>query len=331
MRIENSGDCYLSCLRGLLLGLVVVLVGLLATNNAAAGNVYRWVDAQGKVHFGDRPATTDHAEQLDVEVGQGWQPFAIQVFYEAGLASLPQQPLDQARIQREVNWVYRFYDQVLYFDFFRQVPVSIHVFPDVGSYQRYVSAHVAGPFPPSLGIYLPVSNEIAVYLQPSELGGIENTYNTIRHEVSHAIMDSLASRLPLWLNEGVAEQMETLSWADNRFVIDAHQMNRAVLDHYRDQAMDVLAFVEIPGDEWQARLESGPNQAMAGQLVYRLLSTSYGRACVTRLLQDYKRGERLRSYYLLDKHYIGSVAAFKLHWSQWLASGMKQPERVVLQ
>ena len=34
----------------------------------AAAEVYRWVDEQGKVHFGDRPPATAPAEALDLDV-----------------------------------------------------------------------------------------------------------------------------------------------------------------------------------------------------------------------------------------------------------------------
>lgn len=46
--------------------LALLLVCLLVAGPASAGKVYRWVDAQGRVHYGDRPAPgARDLQQLD--------------------------------------------------------------------------------------------------------------------------------------------------------------------------------------------------------------------------------------------------------------------------
>lgn len=35
--------------------LTILVIGLLLTANATAADIYQWTDAQGRVHFGDRP------------------------------------------------------------------------------------------------------------------------------------------------------------------------------------------------------------------------------------------------------------------------------------
>jgi len=55
---------------------LVVLVLLLAiAGNAAAAKVYRWVDEDGNVHFGDRPADSD-AQELEIKPRQPAAPAA---------------------------------------------------------------------------------------------------------------------------------------------------------------------------------------------------------------------------------------------------------------
>ncbi len=44
----------------------VAAILLLTAMGAGAGEVYRWVDAQGQVHFGDRPDATASATRIDV-------------------------------------------------------------------------------------------------------------------------------------------------------------------------------------------------------------------------------------------------------------------------
>ena len=297
---------------------------------SAYGEIYRWVDAQGKVHFGDRPPSTQKTEKLDIDIQNNWKPFDIKVYFQHQLLSGSSSQIDVSRIQKDVNLVYRFFDEILYFDFYKQLPVTIKIFPDVSSYQAYLLQITGRSFGGTKGIYLGKHHEIAVYLHAESIGGIESTHQTIKHEVSHAILHSLARLVPHWLHEGLAEQMETLTFVDGAFVILPHKINRRHLVRRRDQTMKVLEFVEIPSTHWRAHGAAASNYAMAGQLIYRLFSTTYGRSCVTRLLQNYKRGERLRSYYLLDKHYIGGAEAFRVHWEQWIKTDMQEPRRVVL-
>ena len=306
------------------------VLSLMLWAGVCQAEIYRWVDDNGKVHFGDRPPATQKTEKLEINTHTDWKPFDIKVYYQNQLLSEGSSTIDVSRIQRSVNLVYRFFDEILYFDFYKQVPVTIKVFPDMATYSAHVMKVTGRPAGYTKGIYIGQTHEIALYFHTEKMGGIESTHQTIKHEVSHAILHSLARLVPHWLHEGLAEQMETLVFQDGQFVIRPHEQNRAFLVRNRDRTMKVLDFVEIRSDHWRAHSATATNYAMAGQLIYRLFSTSYGRSCVTRLLQDYKRGERLRSYYLLDKHYIGGAETFRVHWEQWSKTDMSQPRSVVL-
>ncbi|MCD8522844.1 MAG: DUF4124 domain-containing protein [Saccharospirillaceae bacterium] len=319
------------CRRNAVAAAIKCVVFWLLSASVAQAAVYRWVDERGQVHFSDKPHKQAEVLELKPQGNHGWQPLDIRVTQEGRLASSAQQ-LDLARIKREVNEVYRFYDQVMYFDFYRQVPVNIHLLADQQEYMAFVQRISGYSAANSLGVYLPKTHEIAVFIHDDASGGIESTYKTIRHEASHAILHSLAQILPDWLNEGMAEQMETLRYGAEGFSISRHDNNRRALIAREKNAMDVLTFIEVRSDDWRnANHQHGVNQQMAGQLVYMLLSTSYGRSLITRLLQDYKRGVNKRAFYLLDEHYIGGAQALKIHWENWLKSGMVAPADIRLQ
>ena len=53
--------------------LIATLV-LLATDAPAKDEVYRWVDENGVVHFGDRPDEQTEAELIDIQVSEGSGP-----------------------------------------------------------------------------------------------------------------------------------------------------------------------------------------------------------------------------------------------------------------
>ena len=52
-------------------GFLAVLLVVLPAGTAAAGEVYRWTDAEGNVHFGDRPPDQDRAQKLDLRTRPG--------------------------------------------------------------------------------------------------------------------------------------------------------------------------------------------------------------------------------------------------------------------
>lgn len=302
---------------------VAICLSLLLLNPVHAA-VYKWTDAHGQVHFSDRPLD-QNAKAIEIKAqASAWQPLDIQVIQQGSL-KYSAEKLDKARVVADVNNVYRFYKDVIYFDFYRQVPVTIHLLPDREEYLTFVRQQLGQDASNSLGIYIPKLHQIAVYMHEDNYGGVSSTYATIRHEASHAILHSLAQRLPVWLHEGMSEQMETLMLEGGQLTIRSHRRNRAeVLNSGVYQ--DVLAFLEMPSAQWQRdNFREGRNQALAGQLVFKLLSTTYGRSLITRLLQDYKRGVNMRAFYLLDEHYVGGSAALKIHWEQWLKAGMDTP------
>lgn len=304
---------------------------------SGVAGIYKWVDENGKTHFGDKPRQQKaiNAEKLDIQSNnKQWQALNIEVLYQGSLASEQnsnKKQLDQKRIQTEVNWVYRFYDEILYFDIYHKVPVKINVLKNELEYQNYLQRVHGSRVDNSLGVYLPQRHEIAVYLLPEQYGGKEGTYRTIKHEASHAILHSLAGNIPSWLNEGMAEQVEFMTFDGQHFIIPRHEQNHRQILAWRTNLIPVDTFIEIDSRAWRAQQDAGkPTQSMAGQLVYLSLSKSYGRSFITRLLQDYKRGVNLRSFYLLDQHYIGGASTFKLHWQQWLSEGMAAPQQIIL-
>lgn len=48
--------------------LVVALAGILCAGNAAAAEIYRWTDADGVMHFSDRPPTSDQQSHATMTV-----------------------------------------------------------------------------------------------------------------------------------------------------------------------------------------------------------------------------------------------------------------------
>jgi hypothetical protein len=304
--------------------LATALLGLFGS--VASAEIYRWTDAQGRVHFGDRKLERVDQVALDVKTASSqWQPYAIVI--ETVGVDLTE--AERERIKVDVNNVYRFFDNVLFFDMYKTVPVKIRIYPDVDGYQTYVTQVLGVPPPPSRGVYLSRSNEIVVYIQSDR----RSTFATIKHETSHAIVDTITPFTTAWLNEGLAEQMEMLELENDRLVIGRNPENKYFVQQLVAQSnglIDLQKLFSLPSDEWRRHhSDSGiPLYCQTGELVYFLMTSAPGRNFVVRLLHRYERGTRELSSRLVDQDYTGGIEAMQGGWNHWLShAGV---ERIIL-
>ena len=286
----------------------------IGTSEPARGDIYRWVDDKGRVHFGDKDNSKRNSkkasEKIELRVApSNWQRFDIKVTsIDVRLTDLETQ-----QIISDVNNVYEFFDTVMYFDFFRTVPVNITIVKNKKKYGEYLQKTI-GKNLPSRGMYISKNHEIVLYMRKNRKG----TLATIKHETSHAIIDSIAPNTPAWLNEGLAEQMETLEREDMRLVTHQHKENRSIIN--RVTMLPLREMLDLKSRKWRDKLATTDTylQAQAGEFVFFLLATTTRKSFVTSMLQEYKRGSRMRSLYLVRDNYIGDVGGMEVEWVMWL-------------
>lgn len=287
--------------------------------------IYKWVDDQGRVHYGDRAQSESKAEQVELaNETTYWKPYEIEIKWDS--VELSREEIE--RIADDVNNVYRFYDHVIYFDMYKTVPVKIRIFPDSGPYYEYIQKVTKKPPTPSWGVFIFKNNEIVVYMRDQR----EKTFNTIKHETSHAILYTMARGTPIWLNEGMAELMEHLVEEEGQLVIYPHKANANVLRKakQKNKLDDIERFLDLQSKQWRA-LNHGSDyffQSMAGEFIFFLFSTNTDRTFVRKLLQNYKRGGNLRSLYLVDDYYLGGRGGLNLKWRNWLLKQNHQAIRL---
>lgn len=283
----------------------------------ACAEVYQWTDERGGVHFGDRKLGGVKQTELNVSTAHSqWQPYAIAI----ETLGVELSAAERTRIALDVNNVYRFFDNVLFFDMYKTVPVKIRIYPDVKTYQAYLAAVVSGPLLPSRGVYLPRNNEIVVYIQPRRAA----TFETIKHETSHAIVDTITPFTTAWLNEGLAEQMETLELDGDRLVITRNPENKYFVEQLGAEHHGLIGLEKLfalPSDEWRSHHSNTgvPLYCQTGELVYFLLNSVAGRNFIVRLLHRYERGTRELSSRLVEQDYTGGIQAMQGAWNHWLS------------
>jgi len=298
----------------------VLLSFVLINSQLSYAEIYKWVDDKGRIQFSDRKVDNVQQEVVKpiVQASQ-WSRYNIDI--QAEDVSLSKAEVDS--IHNSVNHVYEFYDRVLHFDFYKTVPVKIHLLKDKATYYQYLTEAYGKKPPSSYGIYYPKDNQIFVYIREDR----DATFRTIRHEVSHAIVDTITPYAPAWLNEGLAEQMETLKKVSGQLHISQHKSNHknVIYKMKKNKLIGVEKFLQLPSPKWRhaSANRNGSLQSQAGEFVHFLLSSPTDRNFIVRLMHIFERGDRTISYYLVDKNYIGGVRSLGMKWNRWLTSKRK--------
>lgn len=283
--------------------------------NSGYAKIYKWVDEGGKIHFSDREDHSVEQEVINVKPGASkWSRFDIRI--KAVDVALSDE--ENQQIVDGVNNVYEFFDRVMSFDMYRTVPVNILILKDRTEYRNYLVRKNRGLAVASYGLYMPSEHQIVVYVQKNR----SRTFKTIKHEVSHAVVDTIVPYAPAWLHEGLAEQMEMLERDQTGLYFERHEENLRVVAQAREQGRltGIEQFLKLPSNRWRHSEMSGHGslRAQSGQFLSFLLSKPTRRNFVVRLMHNFNRGDRTLAYYLVDDNYIGGVNMLGLDWSRWL-------------
>jgi hypothetical protein len=81
-------------------------------------------------------------------------------------------------------------------------PIQVYLFKSDKNYRRFLKAHFPD-FPKRRAFFVQRKGELSVYAHFSD-----RVAEDLRHEVSHGYMHSVMRRVPLWLDEGLAEYFE---------------------------------------------------------------------------------------------------------------------------
>lgn len=296
--------------------LSLIVYFILFFSFCAHSEIYSWKDKDGKIHFGDKVIADVEQKSVDLKLKKSkWKRYSIEVNDVDNILT----DNERQRIDIDVNTVYQFYDEKLYLDFYKTVPVKIRLYEKQEGYQRYLSGRGYKNTKGTRGMYFPQSNEIVLYLNKKERW---RTFWTIKHETSHAVVDSLTEYTPAWFNEGLAENMESLGYRDGDFFLYPHAENKRSINRARESGhrLNVDNFLAMSSQDYYTSMKSGYSryQAYAGELVRMLLTDERGQNILRRILHTYKRGSRAYSDQIIEEHYFGGLTALQIHWDDWV-------------
>lgn len=289
---------------------------LIIFSSVCNSEIYKWIGEDGQTNFSDK---LNHDIDQEIISLKTTEPNRHRFDVKVETRGITLSEEENKNIIDGANNVYEIFDQVLFFDIYKKIPVNILILKNRLEYRKHLINIGKSNAISSYGVYFPMENKIVVYMREDR----DNTFKTIRHEISHAIVDTIMPYAPAWLNEGLAEQMETLNRKRSGLYLESHPYNRQRVSEVSKNG-DLTAideFLKLPSKDWRHSLDDRKKglQSQAGQFVYFLFSTPPNRNFIVRMIHKFERGDRTLSYHLVNDAYTGGVKSMEVTWNRWVS------------
>ena len=271
--------------------------------------VYQWRDAKGKLHFGDKkPKQASGVAVTAKYLNTGKQYFNLSLHEDQG--GLP--PFFKDQLLGKITKAYDVLASFLPVADLRQVHVNLWIFNSPKAYQQFVLLKAPSlADSPSLGFHRYQGN-IAAAWRVSD----EQLLATSVHEAVHVMNVGIFGFTPRWLNEGLAEYLETIevSGQSATITISPHVIRKIIA-----QRLPIATVFRGDHSIWQGPYRSQLYQQSRG-LISFLLDTSHTK----KLLAQYLMSSLAQPCKVLDafefftQHYPGGLSAMEVDFGNWL-------------
>lgn len=302
-------------------GILILLV--LALSGWAQAEVFQWRDANGKLHFGDRPPEHAVADRIQTDSGPKREQLALVI---------PEQQfrLSQAaheRVTTLLPQILHIYRSLFRLDIRETVEVKLHLLDSKADFDAWLAKRTGRKESlPATGIYVVRTREVAVW----NTGIEEDVVKTILHESSHVIMAQVSPRAPSWLQEGMAEYMEALAAHGDALEVAPLPLSQQRIRHWLDsgELITLRTYLGIPENEWRqmAHNANAIPYTVAWATVYFMLSSETGKSTLRRILHDMEKSDRWPTLADLDQRYPGGITRMDYEFFRW-AQGAMAPHR----
>jgi hypothetical protein len=161
--------------------------------------IYTWKDEKGVVHFSDNKPSDFDSDELEFAGAQVFDYFSLNI---AGQGV----PFEfKEKLTRSINKMFSVYGQLIDKKNLKKVAVNLRFISSKRGFQRYKAIHAPNVKSTS-GFYDNSTNEAVIFYSTSQ-----SAMNTAIHESAHAINRGVIGDTNKWLNEGLAEYLETMT------------------------------------------------------------------------------------------------------------------------
>ncbi|MFT4908243.1 MAG: hypothetical protein ACI978_002333 [Oleispira sp.] len=278
-------------------------------DNINKQKIYKWVDENGRTHFGEKPNAADEYETEDLtkqyEALQQAVKLSIEYPNWAGDSLIESEIKKQGKL---VHKVLSYYVPKIYQ---RQINLKIILFKNVKDFEAQREKQQANA---QWGAYYSWANN-SIYLP--RYPNIKQTMAIARHEMTHAILTGMLGPVPVWMNEGLAEYMESFSWQMNAAVA---QPRVGKYSRLQGASMKQLANAERK-DFYGADQKKNYLQAVAS--IYFLLDHQAGREWLKRSFAFYGQNpcNKATAEQLFSNNYPGGIESASRNFNAWLEGG----------
>ncbi len=171
------------------------------------------------------------------------------------------------------------------------LPTRVFIFPNERRFRGYRDTVLERKSDSITGLFLTTQSGNFILLQGDAPGGVDHV---VYHELTHYFVRNTSARLPLWLNEGLAEYYATF-----RTTRDAVQIGRPVVHHVqwlRERPfipMRELFAMTVDSPEYNEGSRQGAFYAQSWALVHYLMIDDARRAKLREFLQLLSAGKTI--------------------------------------
>lgn len=278
-------------------------------NNANQQKIYKWVDEDGRTHFGEKTneANKHQAENLSKQYEGNSKAVDFTIRYPGWQGD----SIIESDIKRQARIVFKVLGQYIPREYQRKINIKIVIFEN---YQKYnVHRNIHKNRPRSIAYYNSTENTIFLPYYSNN----PRMMAMVRHEVSHAILAGMLGPVPVWLNEGLAEYMETFTWQLNW--IDAEPSSERY-GRLGEMKMEFLKNIDRLNSYG---IDSKRNYLEAQVRVFFLLDHQAGKNWLRSTFDMYGKTPcaKVSTNQLFEEYYPGGAQEASRNFTAWLNKG----------
>lgn len=270
--------------------------------------IYRWKDKNGNIHFGDSAYQSAESENVTLKQRKELDYFSLKMSGD----EQPTRFSDQ--LSTRINKVYLLLSNMIPRDRLQKVTVDLKIFNRADDYQRYSRLFNKYLGRTTDGYYMMSLNQAVVFKRDEQRASL-----VALHESAHVINAGIFGFLPRWLNEGIAEYIETMTVTGQ--AVQIHP-NRNWIIRSRIDARFLVALNELfsaNSNDWETPKKTN-YYATSWALVYFLMDNEEDRQWLGELLAEKSKTRCQRTITLkaIDNLYPGGVYHLQQRFNQWL-------------
>ncbi len=281
-------------------------------DNVTKQKIYKWVDAEGHTHFGEKPELANHVSNKETEdLSKQYEALQQAVKISIEYPNWAGDSLIESEIKKQGKMVHKVLSHYVPKTHLRQVNLKIILFKNVAEFEAHRDEQKGNA---QWGAYYSSASN-SIYLPRYQ--NIEQTMAIARHEMTHAMLAGMLGPVPVWINEGLAEYMESFSWRIN---IAVAQPRVSEYGQLKGANMEQLANTEHQ-DFYGS--DQKMNYLHAAASMYFLLDHQAGRQWLKRSFAFYGQNPCRKASIdqLFGQNYPGGIDGASRNFNAWLNKG----------